>query len=371
MIRYPKGISRSATGWRISLGPGGKTYRRHFPPSTPQATVETALLNARKTLARDEPAHDGSLASEMQRYLLDHYTGKPGYDERDRHLSLWLVELGPQTQRDAITRDDVARVLNNWRASGLGADTCNKRRTALLALFNTLDGKGGSNPVRDVPKFRPPDPMPRGLAYDQIDKALRLLPACRTRARLSLMAYTGIRPAQMMRLTMDHWDHKNHVLTVPGTRKGHGTRPYVIPLCVQAREAMTEFDSTNAWGTFTWAPIGRMWREAWLSMLSGATRSQVRAHPELYAHITTPVVYDLRHSFGTEAYRATGDLKAVKDLLGHASMRMSERYTLAAVPAQRLEAVQKFGARIALVQGAKVPPASAKTRGSLQQRRTG
>jgi len=371
-MRYPKGISRRPDGaWRISLGPGGRTFNKSFPAATPQATVEAALMTARKKRDAAQPVNDGTLGADVQRYLLDHYTGKPGYDERDRHLALWLVELRAATPRDAITRDDVARVLNGWRAAGLGPDTCNKRRTALLALFNTLDGKAGSNPVRDVPKFHPPDPMPRGLAYDQIDRALKLLPVCRTRARLALMAYTGIPPAQMMQLTPDHWDHKNHVLTVPGRRKGRGTKPHVIPLGIQAQAAMVEFDSTNAWGRFTWAPIGRMWRDTWLAMLTGAPRAQVRAHPELYRHIMTPVVYDLRHSFGTEVYRATGDLKAVKDLLGHASLRMSERYTLAAVPAQQVDAVRKFDAKISLVLGAKVGSRSCQSPQNAKQKRSG
>jgi integrase len=127
-------------------------------------------------------------------------------------------------ERSALTTDDVTRVLHGWRAAGLAAETCNKRRTALLALFHALDGRGGSNPVRQAPKFRAPDPLPRGLAYDQIEKALAQLPRCKTKARLTLMAYTGMRPGQIMRLTPDDWDHRLHMITVPGTAKGRGTR---------------------------------------------------------------------------------------------------------------------------------------------------
>jgi len=40
-MRYPKGISRRPDGaWRISLGPGGRTFNKSFPAATAQATVE-------------------------------------------------------------------------------------------------------------------------------------------------------------------------------------------------------------------------------------------------------------------------------------------------------------------------------------------
>ena len=68
--------------------------------------------------------------------------------------------------------------------------------------------------------------------------------------------------------------------------------------------------------------------------------SECADHPEKYAHITAPVPYDMRHSFGTEVYRSTGDLKVTKEMMGHSTMRMTERYTLAAVPERQRHAVR-------------------------------
>jgi site-specific recombinase XerD len=62
---------------------------------------------------------------------------------------------------------------------------------------------------------------------------------------------------------------------------------------------------------------------------------------------TVPVrPYDLRHSFGSAIYAASGDQYAVQQLLGHAQSRTTERYTLAAVSG-RLKAVVEgtFGTR--------------------------
>lgn len=323
-LTLPRGITHSAKGWRISLGPGGSLFRKRYKPSVPLETVIADLEKFRKTMPAGQQTEPiGTLAGDVARYLRDYMAGKPGKAERERHLNLWVAALGPDTWRTTITRDDIARILNGWKASGLAADTCNKRRTALLALYHALDGKGAGNPVREIPKFRPPDPLPRGLAYHLIEKALGKLPRCKTKARLMVMAYTGLRPGQIMALKPDAWDTRRTLLLVPGTGKGRGTKPYVLPLSDRATEALTLLDELDAWGAFTWAPMARMWKDA-------ATKAKLPPG-------TVP--YDLRHSFGTAIYLKTGDLKATKALLGHSSLRMTERYTLAAVPTRQRQAV--------------------------------
>jgi len=327
-VKYPKGISKGPSGWRISLGPGGSVFRKRFKPETPYSDVESALSKARQKIPAGTEEPTEGFDADVTRYLTDHFTGRAGYAERKRHLGLWVDMLGKETVRSTLTRDDIARTLNQWRANGLAPDTCNKRRTALLALYHALDGKGASNPVREVKKFRPPDPLPRGLAYTLIEKAIKKLPKCKTQARLRVLAYTGMRPGQLMRLTEDDWDVKGRMLTIPGTGKGRGTKPYVIPLSKHGHDALKTFDRMDAWGVFTWAPMARMWKAAAKSagLPSWATPK------------------DLRHAFGTKLYQVTGDLKAVKELMGHASIKMTERYTLAAVSEQKQKAMKAFEA---------------------------
>jgi integrase len=328
--RLPRGITHTPTGWRISVRVKGrprwsKRFARHVPLDAVAAELATAKRALRAGRLTSAP---GTFAHDISRYLADYFTGRPGYEERARHLALWQTALGPDIWRHQVTRDEIARTLNAWRASGLAADTCNKRRTALLALYHALDGKGGLNPVREIPKFRSPDPLPRGLPYAQIEAALAELPRCKTRARLTVMAYTGLRQGQVMALRQEHWDRPGRHLMVPGTEKGRGTKPYGLPLSLPAHQALLELDKLEAWGRFTWAPMARMWKAA-------ATRAKLPAG-------TVP--YDLRHSFGTAMYQATGDPKVTKELMGHSALRMTERYTVAAVPERQSRAMRAFEA---------------------------
>jgi integrase len=307
-----------------------------------------------------EQGTPGSFAADIARYLRDYYASRPprALAERTRHLGLWCAELattlGPDCSRAALTRDEVSGVLQRWRAAGLAAETCNHRRTALLALFHALDGKGGKNPVREIPKFRVPPPLPRALEYADIDRALARLPRwaqnaehhtekAKTRVRLGVIAYTGMRPAELAQYQREDWNRKAGTLLIHGTAKGGGTRPRTIPLSPQATAWLKEFDKADAYGSFSASPMVRLWRQAWYVMKTGATRTpRLEVPPDFPA----PRPYDLRHSFATQVYKATGDIKAVQKLLGHSSLKMTDRYTLAGVEPRQVAAIAAFSASI-------------------------
>ena len=53
--------------------------------------------------------------------------------------------------------------------------------------------------------------------------------------------------------------------------------------------------------------------------------------------------YDLRHSFLTEVFRRSKNIRAVQELAMHADARMSERYMVGAVPETTKQAVKQVG----------------------------
>jgi integrase len=326
--RLPRGLTRDKKGWRIyvSRGVHREPFRRHYPPSLSEEQMIDELRAQQKSqrAGRLETGPIGTLSADVNRYLVAYFASRPGRLERERHLKLWIAELGADIWRRQITREEVSRILQKWRTSGLSAETCNHRRTALLAMWNALDGKSAANPVRDVPRFTVPPPLPRAIPYPLIERALKQLPKCRTRARLKLMAYTGARPVQIRKIQAADWNRKAKTLLLAATSKGAGTKPHAVPLSPQAEAAMREFDETDAWGHFGEAPLCRMWKRAAIAVGLPASC----------------VPYDLRHSWGTQIYRATGDLRITADLMGHASLAMSQRYTLAAVQAGERRAVQ-------------------------------
>jgi integrase/recombinase XerC len=90
-------------------------------------------------------------------------------------------------------------------------------------------------------------------------------------------------------------------------------------LTTKGTAALRELDRQRARGGFSNSTLGRRWHAA-----IARVRLERPDLPEIRP-------CDLRHSLGTELYRLTGDLKAVKEYLGHASLKTSERYMHAAV----------------------------------------
>lgn len=243
----------------------------------------------------------------------------PTYAQRADHLHAWADALGGSRLRASITAGDIRAVLQDWRQR-FSAATCNKRRSALMHLYSVLDGKGASNPVRDVEKFRTDDPLPRGKDPHVLDAALRRAPRCRSRAACRVLLWTGMRPAELQRAQPDDLDLDHQTVIV---RTAKGGRVRVLPLTPQAVAAWKEFDRADGWGHIPQAaPLNR-----WLKKITGL---EVR-------------VYDLRHSYGTALARRQTRLDVIGALMGHSTLELTKRYTLAAVTDDAQTATSALG----------------------------
>ena len=89
------------------------------------------------------------------------------------------------------------------------------------------------------------------------------------------------------------WDARAVVL--PGRQKGRGTRPKTVPLTYDGLKALQRFDELECWGNFSSASMWSSFQRACESLGIKGVRP-----------------YDLRHSFGTALYAATGDVQATK-----------------------------------------------------------
>ena len=318
-MKLPRGIRRDRKGFRANVTVGREKRYKRFPAGTSISAMQDwrgdTKAELRKQL-RHQPT-TGMLAADAARYLRQ-VAAMPTIAQRTEHLQHWVDVLGAQTRRSSITPDQIRTVMQRWRSSGLSPATCNKRRTALMHLYSVLDGRDARNPVRAVPKFRVDDPLPRGRDYALLCEKLNAMKDTRTKARLLVMFWCGMRPAEIMRAQPDDvsWLYSYVVVR---TAKGGRTR--TVPLTDEGLEAWRLFDKLEAWGDFTLAPMGRMLRKA--------TGLAIRP-------------YDLRHSYGTALHRVGTRLDAIGALMGHSSLELTKRYTLAAVGPEALEATQRL-----------------------------
>ena len=308
--------------------------KKRFPPDTSLKTIKDWRDEARVSLRKATGhATRGTFANDAAQYLLA-VSAMPTFRQRRRDIQLWVAEFGHR-RRHTVTTLEIDVVLSRWLGEGLAASTVKHRRTALLHLWHEFDGRDVANPVRRSLVPEEPDPEPRGLPYSTVHKILDAMPdqgqaikgqardtASKTKVRYTLMAYTGLPPTSIMRLRPQdvRWDAG--AVFVRGRRKGKRgkkSKARMIPLTSAGLAALRRFDELDCWGPFSTS-------SAWRSFQTACTKLGLRG--------LRP--YDLRHTFGTAVYAATGDLHATQQLMGHASQAMTDRYTLAAVP-ERLQ----------------------------------
>jgi site-specific recombinase XerC len=340
--------TKTGSGTLAHIRIDGVLYRKHFRKGTDPVLIKQWLLATELRYRGKRTRRSGRFDDDAKIYLQT-VTAMPSYADRKTHITEWIAIFGSQ-YRHTITPAQIAAQLSRWRTEPrtvsytrrgtsetshetrvtLSASSVNKRRTALMHLFTVLDGKSAPNPVKDVPKYREPDAVARGLPYVAIAKLWTHFRDTPTRARLQMMAYVGLTHRQIATLTRDHIDTTAKTIQVPGRAKGHGSKASVRPLTPLGLRACKAMIRTKAWGTFSRSTVHREFRAACAKVPALAA----------IAHRLTP--YDLRHSFGTEVFRRSGDIRATQVLMGHSTPVLTNRYTLGAVDARVAAAIAAF-----------------------------
>jgi integrase len=358
--RVEKGIYRDQHGLAAIVTVGAIQREKRFPATTALKAIRAWREETRGALQKVAPtATRGTFAADAARYL-DVVRTMPTFRERDAHVQLWIAEFGHRA-RHSITTTDVDVVLAGWLAAGLQPSTVRNRRTALLHVWNRLDGPDAPNPVRRAVKPEMPEPEARAIPYATIGKILAAMPdvgqgrhgearddASKTKARLAVIAFTGLPQSLLKRLTREMVDWQAGTVTVPRRRKGKGAKARTLTLTDAGLAAFERLAELDAWGPFSNSSMLKSFHRA-----CGA------------AGLATPFprVYDLRHSYATELYRRTGDPKATAEMLMHApSSRMMDRYTIAGVEPRLRLAVGAFNKAV------KAPKWLASTRKNLAEK---
>lgn len=322
-----KGTARSSPELRFDLGTDEDVLK------LAQARERVKL---REAAQRGAPIARGTLAADVVAYFVKAVLSKQRREERTQQLAWWVERFGGRV-RASLKWQELHDALATLRDE-LAASTINHYRTALSNVFTVLDGKNAPNPFRDVPMEQPPDAERRDQPYEFIQVILDKLrdrgrgkALSKTKARLRVLAYAPLTPAQLWALWPAdvHWAESE--VSTPGRKKGAGTRAQRKPLTAEALEAFRAYDAAGCWGK---KPSRSSMRRIFGVARDAAIKELRKTRPDLdLSRAATMRPYDLRHSFGTVALASTGSLPIVQQLLDHADARTTLRYAQGAVPA--------------------------------------
>lgn len=328
-----RGIHETPFGYRVYARVEGILYSKRFPKDARLTDMKEWRENTRVfaragALARRAAQTPATgFRADADRYLAA-VKAMPSYQDREHHIEEWADVFGDRP-RASITAAEIQTQLHAWRHAGLSASSVNHRRTALGHLYRVLDGPAGTNPVRAVPRFSEPAPEPRSLPPAIVRAILKAMPHTVTRARLAVIAATGLPHASLRRLRAEDVDLKGQTMLLPARRKGAGTRPQRVPITPQAVVAFRDLARFDGWGPFDQSSMYKSFRRA--------CRKVEKARKVSLAGVN---VYSLRHSFGSQVYAATGDIRATQVLLGHSTPTLTARYALGAVDARLQAAIR-------------------------------
>lgn len=326
---------------------------------------------ARRRAADTVAALAGTVAQDAATYLaLETVKGMPSYKDRARDIRRWVEALrdpasGKSLLRAAVTTRQIDEQLQQRRNAGAAASTVNGWRTALMALYSRLDGRGAANPVRTSMVFEEPELEARGIPFNLVLVILDAIPDGRshshlkpttvrhlkTKPRIVLEALTGMRPSQIGRIEPRHFSIAERWYVIPRSKKGTQHRRPRNPrpstrkhMTDRQADAFRRFDALDCYGMYSASSRRRIFKAA-IKIAERTIRQQLRDRKFHFPADLRP--YDLRHSFGTEMLRVTGNLETTAEMLDQSTTRMTRRYSLGAIPAMLKTAALAFEAGLA------------------------
>ncbi|THF65048.1 tyrosine recombinase XerC [Pseudothauera rhizosphaerae] len=241
-----------------------------------------------------------------------------------------LQRLAGDRTLETLAQHDIRRFVARLHGEGLGGRSIARRLSAWRGLFRWLVRQRGlaANPAEGVRAPRAPKTLPKALSPDQAQALLDAEPDAgelmvRDRAMFELFYSSGLRLAELAALDAAiAADLDEGLLTVTGKR--NKTRS--VPVGSKAVAALREWLALRPAVAAADEPALFVSRRGG-RLSPGAIRSRLARWAQdcgLGVHVHPHM---LRHSFASHMLQSSGDLRAVQELLGHASIQSTQVYT--------------------------------------------
>ncbi len=252
-------------------------------------------------------------------------------DAYRRDLAL-LVELAGETPLAGLQAHHIRRFLAQLHGRGLSGRTLARVLSAWRGFYRWLGvrGEGAHNPVAGVRPPRSAKALPRALSPDEASALLAPagddLLGVRDQAICELFYSSGLRLAELAALDVGCLgDIAAGEVRVLGKRG----KERIVPVGGQARVALAAWsarrgellrtDQADEPALFLGRHGGRLsprMIQARLKRRALLLGLPTHVHPHM-----------LRHSFASHLLQSSGDLRAVQEMLGHASIASTQVYT--------------------------------------------
>ncbi|MEM8538005.1 MAG: tyrosine recombinase XerC, partial [Pseudomonadota bacterium] len=253
--------------------------------------------------------------------------------------------LGPIAR---VTVRDIRAWMAHERGRGVAARSLARSLSAVKSFYRWLAKREGFEPTAVLstraPKFQRklPRPLEENAAAAMLDtvglQTAEPWIAARDTAVVTLLYGCGLRISEALGLT-------GADVPLPQVMRitGKGGKERIVPVIAAARQAVDDYLRLCPFAVTDDAPIFRGARGGVLAPRAiQKVMAQARMQLGLPASATP---HAMRHSFATHLLSAGGDLRAIQELLGHASLSTTQAYT-AVDAAQLMKVYEKAHPRV-------------------------
>jgi integrase/recombinase XerC len=251
----------------------------------------------------------------------------------EKDLIKFREHLGKSPEWRKITHQQIRGFLAELMANGLSKPSAARALASLRSFYKWMAREGyvEQNPAALVSTPKLAKKLPRVPTMEQVngllDSSLTESAAFPRRDRVifELLYGCGLRNSELIGIELDDISWSNEVIRV----RGKGKKERLVPLGDSASVAIREYMSERQQILDT---RSRNCAALLINLRGGAltTRSVGRIVKAIaVAHGLSPDVHPhtLRHAFGAHMLEEGADLRAIQELLGHARLSTTQRYT--------------------------------------------
>lgn len=204
-----------------------------------------------------------------------------------------------------------------------------RKLAALRSFFKFLVRRGGlaKSPAEEVSSPKLPKKIPAFLSVDQVLLLLQTVSgddwrAARDRAILELFYSSGLRASELAGLQLADLDCRERTIRV----RGKGNKERLVPFGETAADTLARYlqeRQRQAAALEKGIFVNKFGRRLTVRSIERLV-SKLSRRAGLFQRVTP---HTLRHSFATHLLDGGADLRSIQELLGHANLSTTQKYT--------------------------------------------
>lgn len=259
----------------------------------------------------------------LQEYLL-YLAAEKGLSKNTRlayetDVSGFLKFLGAEPL-ESLKEEKVTSYLQKRKHEGLATSSLNRLLIALKVFLKFLKREGiiQANPAQFLPQAKDWRQIPEVLTEEEIKRLLSAPESLQDRAILELLYSSGLRVSELCHVRIQDLDEK--MIRV----FGKGSKERLVPIGAPALLAIDNYLAARGEDEQApWLFIGK----AGKPITRMAVWQIVKKHASIAIPAKCVTPHTLRHSFATHLLDHGADLRVIQEMLGHATIASTDRYT--------------------------------------------